>query len=100
VRFPGEIARYVIFAFQGYELPLQERLAEGSVASPGVDAVPFGAGFLPGPLILQARAGGEVEDSVFVLVLRGLCFCILSGAADQDHFVEHASTDHHGDDWA
>jgi hypothetical protein len=54
------------------ELALYERLCEGGEIAPGVDAVPFGAGFVLALLVLPALAGGKVEDGVVLLVLRGL----------------------------
>ena len=77
------------FPLQADELPLQERLGEVGEIAPGVDAVPFGAGFVLALVVLPALAGGEAEDSVVLLVLRGFDFCILSETADEDDFVEH-----------
>jgi hypothetical protein len=57
------------------ELPLQERLGEVGEIAPGIDAVPFGAGFVLALVVLPALAGGDAEDSVVLLVLRGFDFC-------------------------
>ena len=57
---------------QADELALQERLCETGEIAPGVDAVPFGAGFVLALIVLPALAGGKVEDGVVLLVLRGL----------------------------
>lgn len=74
---------------QADELPLQERLGEVGEIAPGVDTVPFGAGFVLAFVVLPALAGGDAEDGVVLLVLRGFDFCILSETADEDDFVEH-----------
>ena len=74
---------------QADELPFQKRLGEVGEIAPGVDAVPFGAGFVLALVVFPALAGGKVEDGVVLLVLRGLDFCILSETADEDDFVEH-----------
>jgi len=74
---------------QADELPFQKRLGEVGEIAPGVDAVPFGAGFVLALVVLPALAGGDAEDGVFLLVLRGFDFCILSETADEDDFVEH-----------
>jgi len=66
------------FPLQANELPLQERLGEVGEIAPGVDAVPFGAGFVFSQVALPALAGGDAEDGVVLLVLRGFDFCILS----------------------
>ena len=79
------------FPFQADKLPLQERLGEVGEIAPGVYAVPFGAGFVLALVVLSAFAGGDVEDGVVFLVLRGFDFCILSETADEDDFVEHGS---------
>jgi len=70
---------------QADELPLLERLGEVGEIAPGVDAVPFGAGFVLAFVVLPALAGGDAEDGV----VRGFDFCILSETADEDDFVEH-----------
>jgi hypothetical protein len=57
---------------QADELALLERLGEVGEIAPGVDAVPFGAGFVLALLVLPALAGGQAEDGVVLLVLRGL----------------------------
>jgi hypothetical protein len=66
---------------QADELALCERLGEVGEIAPGVDAVPFGAGFVLALFVLPALAGGKVEDGVVLLVLCGLGFCILSETA-------------------
>jgi hypothetical protein len=63
---------------QAEELPFQERLGEIGEIAPGVDAVPFGAGFVLALVVLPALASGKVEDGVVLLVLRCFDFCILS----------------------
>jgi len=74
---------------QADELPLEERLGEVGEIAPGVDAVPFGAGFVLALVVLPALTGSDAEDGVVLLVLRGFDFCILSETADEDDFVEH-----------
>ena len=76
-------------SLQADELALLERLGEVGEVAPGIDAVPFGAGFVLALVVLPALAGGQAEDGVVLLVLRGFGFCILSEAADEDDFVEH-----------
>ena len=44
--------------FQADKLALQERLGEIGEIAPGVDAVPFCAGFVLALLVLPALAGG------------------------------------------
>ena len=74
---------------QADELPLQKRLGEVGEIAPGVDAVPFGAGFILALVVLPDLAGGDAENGVVLLVLGGFDFCILSETADEDDFVEH-----------
>ena len=69
---------------QADEMFLLERLGEVGEIAPGVNAVPFGAGFILALLVLPALAGGDAEDGIVLLVLRGLDFCILSETADED----------------
>jgi len=78
-------------SLQADELPFLERLGEVGEITPSVYAVPFGAGFVLALLVLPALAGGNAEDGVVLLVLRGFDFCILSETADEDDFVEHGS---------
>ena len=74
-------------AFKGDELPLLERLGELREIPPGIDAVPFGAGFVVAFVVLPALLGCDVEDDVLAVVLSGFGFCVLSEAADEDDFV-------------
>ena len=74
---------------QADELPLLKHLGEVGEIAPGVHAVPFGARFVLALVVLPALAGGDAEDGVVLLVLRGFDFCILSETADEDDFVEH-----------
>ena len=60
---------------QADELPLLERLGEVGEIAPGIDAVPFGAGFIIALVVLPALAGSDAEDGVVLLVLRGFDFC-------------------------
>jgi hypothetical protein len=76
-------------AFQGDELPLQESLGELREIPPGIDAMPFGAGFVLAFVVLPALLGCDVEDDVLFVVLSGFGFCVLSEAADENDFVEH-----------
>lgn len=62
---------------QADEMFLLERLGEVGEIAPGVNAVPFGAGFILALLVLPALAGGDAEDGIVLLVLRGFDFCIL-----------------------
>jgi hypothetical protein len=39
-------------------------------------------------VVFPALAGGDAEDGVVLLVLRGFDFCILSETTDEDDFVE------------
>jgi hypothetical protein len=75
-------------SLQRDELPLLESLGELREISPGIDAMPFGAVFVVALVVLPAFLGGDVEDDVFVLVLSGLGFCVLSEATNEDDFVE------------
>ena len=74
---------------QADKLPLLKHLGEVGEIAPGVHAVPFGARFVLALVVLPALAGGDAEDGVVLLVLRGFDFCILSETADEDDFVEH-----------
>src|SRR5580698_3439764 len=76
-------------AFQGDELPLLESFGELREIPPGIDAMPFGAGFVVAFVVLPAFLGCDVEDDVLAVVLSGFGFCVLSEAADEDDFVEH-----------
>src|SRR5260370_38005985 len=76
-------------AFKGAELPLLERLGELREIAPGKDTMPFGAVFVVAFVVLPALLGCDVEDDVLAVVLSGFGFCILSGAADENDFVEH-----------
>src|SRR5258707_12227027 len=76
-------------AIQGDELPLLESLGELGEIPPGIDAMPFGAGFVVAFVVLPAFLGCDVEDDVLVVVLSGFGFCVLPEAADEDDFVEH-----------
>jgi len=64
-------------AFKGDELPLLEGLGELREIPPGIDAVPFGAGFVFAFVVLPAFLGCDVEDDVLLVVLSGLAsaFC-------------------------
>ena len=75
---------------QADEPALLERLGEVGEIAPGVDAVPFGAGFVLALLVLPALAGGKVEDGVVLLVLRGFGFCIHSETAGVSISREHS----------
>src|SRR5271155_1597740 len=76
-------------AFQGDELSLLESLGELREIPPGIDAMPFGAGFVIAFVVLPALLGCDVEDGVLFVVLSGFGFCVLPEAADEDDFVEH-----------
>src|ERR1700736_5178199 len=76
-------------AFKGDELPLLERFGELREIPPGIDAMPFGPGFVVAFVVLPAFLGCDVEDDVLAVVLSGFGFCVLSEAADEDDFVEH-----------
>ena len=49
---------------QADELPLLERLGEVGEIAPGIDAVPFGAGFVLALIVLPALAGGDAEYGI------------------------------------
>jgi hypothetical protein len=51
-------------AFEGDEFPLLESLGEHREISPGIDAMPFGAGFVIAFVVLPAFLGCDVEDNV------------------------------------
>ena len=76
-------------AFKSDELPLLESLGELREIPPGIDAMPFGAGFVVAFVVLPAFLGCDVEDDVLFIVLSGFGFCVLSEAADEGDFVEH-----------
>src|SRR5580693_1648353 len=76
-------------AFKGDELPLLERFSELREIPPGIDAMPFGAGFVVAFVVLPAFLGCDVEDDVLAVILSGFGFCVLSEPADEDDFVEH-----------
>jgi hypothetical protein len=76
-------------SFQGDELPILEHLGELREIPPGIDAMPFGAGFVVAFVVLPAFVGCDVEDDVLAVVLSGFGFRVLSEAADEDDFVEH-----------
>src|SRR5258708_4371781 len=76
-------------AFKGDELPLLERLGELREIPPGINAMPFGAGFVVAFVVLPAFLGCDVEDDVLFVVLSGFGFCILAEAADECDLVEH-----------
>ena len=76
-------------AFEGDELALLESLGEFLEIAPGIDAMPFGAGFLISFVIFPAFLSGDVEDNELAIVLSGFGFCVLTEAADEGDFVEH-----------
>ena len=61
-------------AFKGDELPLLESLGELREIPPGIDAMPFGAGFVVAFVVLPAFLGCDVEVDDAVL-----SFVVLSG---------------------
>ena len=75
-------------AFKGDELPLLESLGELREIPPGIDAVPFGAGFVVAFVVLPALLGCDAEDYVLFVFLSGFGFCVLSEAADEGDFVD------------
>jgi len=76
-------------AFEGDELPFLESLGELREIPPGIDAMPFGAGFVVTFVVLPAFLGCNVEDDVLFVVLSGFGFCVLSEAADEGDLVKH-----------
>jgi hypothetical protein len=76
-------------AFQGDELPLLERFGELREIPPGIDAMPFCAGFVVAFVVFPALLGCNVEDDVLFVVLGGFGFCVLSEAADEDDRVDY-----------
>jgi hypothetical protein len=76
-------------AFKRDEVPVLERFGEPREIPPGIDAVPFGAGFVVAFVVLPAFLGSDVEDDVLAVVLSGFGFCVLSEAADEDDFVDY-----------
>ena len=59
---------------QADELPFLEGFGEVGEITPGVNAVPFGARVVFALVVLPALAGGDAEDNVVLLVLRGFDF--------------------------
>ena len=57
-------------AFKGDELPLLERFGELREIPPGIDAMPFGPGFVVAFVVLPAFLGCDVEDDVLAVVLK------------------------------
>ena len=76
-------------AFEGDELAFLESLRELGEIAPGIDAMPFGAGFVVSFLVLPAFLGSDVEDNELAIVLSSFGFCVLTEAADEGDFVEH-----------
>jgi hypothetical protein len=76
-------------AFKGDELPLLESLGELREIPPGIDAMPFGAGFVVAFVVFPAFLGCDVEGDVLFVVLSGFGFCVLPEAADEDDFVDY-----------
>src|SRR5580698_2574588 len=66
------------FPFKGNELPLLKRLGEAGEIAPGVYAMPLSAVFVIALFVLPALACCQAEYNVFLVVLRGFDFCILS----------------------
>jgi hypothetical protein len=58
-------------AFEGDELPLLEGLGELREVPPGIDAMPFGTGFVVAFVVLPALLGCDVEGVVLFVVLSG-----------------------------
>jgi hypothetical protein len=54
-------------AFKGDELPLLERFGELREIPPGIDAMPFGPGFVVAFVVLPAFLGCDVEDDVLAV---------------------------------
>src|SRR5277367_6158074 len=77
------------FPFKGDELPLLKRLGEAGEIAPGVHAMPLSAVFVIALFVLPALACRQAEYNVFLVILCGFDFCILSETTDEDHFVEH-----------
>src|SRR5580704_13268605 len=75
--------------FDCHELSFLEIPGKLREIAPGIDAVPFGAGFVVAFVVLPAFLGCDVEDGVLAAVLSGFGLCVLSEAADEDDFVEH-----------
>jgi hypothetical protein len=73
-------------AFKSDELSLLESLGDLREFPPGIDAMPFDAGFI---LCHSSSFPGDVEDDVLAVVLSGFGFCVLSEAADEDDFVDY-----------
>jgi hypothetical protein len=63
--------------FQGDELPLLESFGELREIPPGIDAMPFGAGFVVALVVFPALLGCDDEDDVLFVVLSGFGFCVL-----------------------
>jgi hypothetical protein len=58
-------------AFKGDELPLLKSPGELREIPSGIDAMPFGAGFVVAFVVLPAFLGCDVEDDVLFVVLSG-----------------------------
>jgi hypothetical protein len=61
-------------AFKRDELPLLESFGELRETPPGIDAMPFGAGFVIAFVVLPTFLGCDVEDDVLAVVLSGFGF--------------------------
>jgi hypothetical protein len=61
-------------AFKGDELPLLESLGELREIPPGIDAMPFGAGFAVAFVVRPALLGCDAENDVLFVVLSGFGF--------------------------
>ena len=81
--------RYLIFPSRLTSCPFNSVLEKVARLSTDVDSMRFGAGFILALVVLPALAGGDAEDGVVLLVLRGFDFGVLSETADEDDFVEH-----------
>src|SRR6202142_3032390 len=77
------------FSFKGDELPFLKRLGEVGQIAPGIHAMPVSAVFVIAFFAFPALACRQTENDVFLVVLCGFYFCILSETTDEDHFVEH-----------
>ena len=77
------------FPFKGDELPLLKRPGEAGEIAPCVHAMPLRAAFVIALFVLPALACRQTENNVFLVVLCGFDFCILSETTDEDDFVDY-----------
>jgi hypothetical protein len=66
-------------AFDGDELPFLKSLDELREIPPGIDEMPFVAGFVVSLVVLPALLGCDLKDDVLAVVLRDFILVIVAG---------------------